>query len=180
MDDLHGGRFTDDSEGVFVGVVPSEMLGAVLGGFLAHEGDEIDSDGELGEEVFVFGESGEHGGHGAFGIGCATAPDFAIADIPGEGRDGHVGDAHGIEMGAEEDAGASVEGGEAGDEVWAPWGDFLEGDGGSDVGQPVGEVGCHFFLVGEFRFIRVGVVWVDGGDADEVLEKHGGSLSFKF
>lgn len=157
-----------------------EVLGTVLGGFFAHEGYEIYGDGHIGEDVFVFCETGEHGGHGAFGIGCSASPDFTVAYFPGKGGDGHVGDAYGIEMGAEEDAGTAVEGGEAGDEVWAVGGDFLKGDGGSDAGEPVGEVGGHFFLVGVFRFIRVGVVWIDGGDADEVLEEHGMILSSKF
>lgn len=180
MDDLHGGGFTCDGENVVGSVVLREMFGAVLGGFLTHEGDEVDGDGEVGKEVFVFGEAREHGGHGAFGIGCASPPDFAVADFSGEGGDGHVGNAYGIEMRAEQDARSAVERGETGDKVWSTGGDFLKGDGGTDVGEPVGEVGGHFVLMGVFRFIRVGVVGIDGGDTDEVLEEHGRSLSSNF
>lgn len=49
-------------------MVGGEVFGAVLGGFFSHEGDEVDGDGEVGEEVLVFREGGEHGGHGAFGV----------------------------------------------------------------------------------------------------------------
>lgn len=72
-------------------------------------------------------------------------------------------------MGAEEDAGAAVERGEACDEVGSAGFDFFEGDGCTEGFEPAGEE------VGDFGFAGVrgagGGVWVDGGDADEVLEK---------
>ena len=98
VDEVEGGGLADESELVVRGVVFGEVLGAGLVRFFAHETDEVDGDGEVGETVFVFEKSDEHGGHGAFGIRGAAAPDFSIADFGGEGVDGHSVHGDGVEV----------------------------------------------------------------------------------
>lgn len=150
----------------------------MLGGLFAHEGDEIDGDREIGEDAFVFPQGFEHGCHGAFRIRCAAAPDFTIADLAGKRGYSHVFDADCIEVWTEEDARATVERGEASDEVGAARLDFLKRDLGSGVGEPVCEEIGHRLLVGDIRLVEGGVVGIDGGDADEILEEHAGNSKF--
>lgn len=141
MDELERGGFTDEGKFVFGGVVFREVFGAWLAGFFAHKGNEIDGDGAGGEVVEVVEETDEHGGHGAFGVGGAATPDFVVLDFGGKGVDGHSGDADGIEVGAEEDAGAVFWAWAAGDEVGAVGENFFEGYGEAVLGEEVFEVG---------------------------------------
>ena len=175
---VEGGGLADEGELVFGGVVFGEVFGAGLMGFLAHEGDEVDGDGEVGENVFVLKESKEHRGHGAFGVGGAATPDFSVAFFGAERLDGHAVDGDGVEVGSEEDAGAVVGTRGAGNEVGAVGEDFVEGDGEAPRGEQGGEVGSHF------GFARKGGVGdgvgVDGGNADEVLEEGGDGHGGRF
>lgn len=81
-------------------------------------------------------------------------------------------------MGAEEDAGATVEWCEAGDEIGAVGLDFLKGDFRTEVFEVVLEEVGHQFFAGDACLIWCGVVGVDRGDADEVLEEHGSFSTF--
>ena len=119
---------TDDRELIFRGVMLRKMSGTRLAGFLAHEADEIDGDGEFGEDLMIFFEPPEHGGHGAFCVGSTATVNFPIANFGAEGIDGHSGDAHGIEMRPEKDTRAVVGAGSAGDEIGAARFGFFEND----------------------------------------------------
>lgn len=116
-------------------------------------------------------EGDEHGGHGAFGIGASASPDFAVAFFGGEGFDGHAVDGDGVEMGAKKNAGAVVRSRGASDEVGAVGEDFFEGDVKAPFGQEGREVCSHlgFAGVGGTR----NSIGIDGGNADEILEKGG-------
>ena len=49
-------------------------------------------------------QSPQHGGHRAFGVRSAPAPDFAVAQFSAEWGDGHATNADGVGVGGEEDA----------------------------------------------------------------------------
>lgn len=169
--EVEGSGLADEGELIVFGVMLGEVFGAGLMRFFAHESYEVDGDRELGEMVFVLEEGKEHRGHGAFGIGGATAPDFAVAFFGGKGIDGHAVDGDGVEVRPEENAGSVIRTGSASDEIGAVRKDFVEGDGEAPVGEQGSEMGRHS------SFARMRAVWnsirIDRRDADKVLEKRG-------
>ena len=175
VNDLHFGGLADEGE-VIARMVSGEVFGAVLVGFLGHEADEVDLDGEGGDLVTKFPERPEHGGHGALGVGGAAAPEFTVVDVAIEGGDGHAGDGDGVGVGGKEEAGFGLtsgrwQAGEAADDIGAAGEDFIEEDLGARLFQEGGDEGgdAGFAdIIGRSAGVAVGI---DGGDADEGLGK---------
>ena len=114
-------------EGEVGALLPDEGAGAFLAGFLAHEPGEPDLVAEGGDAVAKLAEAPEHGGHGAFGVGGAAPPKFAVADFAAEWVDDHAGDADGIEMRGENNAFlAGAIRGESANDIRAAGGDFAQ------------------------------------------------------
>ena len=145
---------------------------AVVAGFLAHESEENPVDAR----IFARGtlrpvaQGPEGGGHRAFRIAGAAAPDFVVAQDGVEGRDGHAGDADGVEVRGEGEAGSAVAGGrERGDDIGAARFDRLDADLGAEAAQEGGDVVGHGLLAGGAD-ARI-ALRIHARDRDKVLQE---------